>query len=316
MSALTGVAQAATVPGPPLDARGIYTDFQAERVTVGWTPPIDDGGAFITAYRVQASRDGVTWVATEESACDPPAPDQQCFPELTVVFSYTLTIYETYVVRVAAFNSSGWGAWSALSPPFTILPGNQPRVLPPRDVETAPILAGITMTWRAPGTLQDASYRVEWSKDGRPWKGTDTTRNTAYTFTGLSAGTYSVRVRTQRYEVEFSEWVTINNLVVRDRQQRVLNFAGLPAHLASPGRTLLVPCGLVTNAGQRVRVQVRWELLGPTTRGSIDPVVVKRRPCGKVTIILGGQPVRVRVTLSAPAVDRYAELRQMRTYRP
>ncbi len=114
MSALTGVAQAATVPGPPLDARGIYTDFQAERVTVGWTPPIDDGGAFITAYRVQASRDGVTWVATEDSACDPPAPDQQCFPELTVVFSYTLTIYETYVFRVAAFNSSGWGAWSAL----------------------------------------------------------------------------------------------------------------------------------------------------------------------------------------------------------
>lgn len=315
MLAPTAAALAAAPAGEPRDVRGIGTDAQGERVTVSWSPPVDDGGAFVTAYQVQASRDGVRWSASRISECEPPAPDQPCFPELSVVFSYELTVYETYVFRAAAYNSAGWGAWSVTSAPFTVLPGNRPRIQPPRDVVAVPVLKGIEVDWQGPVDPTDASYLLEWSRDGRRWQGAESTRATAFSFAGLSYGDYLVRVRSQRYDVEYSTWTIVGPVTVPDRRQRIRGFTGLPATLALPGKTVLVPCDLTTTADQRVHVAVRWELRGVSGRGSLDPVVVRKRPCGKVTITLGGVPVKVWVALAAPAKGRYAELLRTRTYR-
>ena len=309
---LLGLAQAQTLPGPPLDVRGLSTDAQGERVTVGWESPTD--GTLITGYQVQASRDGIRWSSSRFSECDPPTPDQPCFPELAVVFSYELTVYETYVFRASAYNSGGWGPWSETSPPFVVLPGNRPRVGAPRDVVATPILRGLRVAWNPPAGASDVSYLVEWSRDGRRWQGASTTRALKLTLSGLAYGSYAVRVRSQRYEVEYSVWSSTAPVTVPDRRQRIVDFAGLPPRLASPGTTMLVPCGLKTSAGQAVRVGVRAEVTGGVTRGSVDPVVVRRSPCGRVRIALSGVPVKVWVTLAAPATGRYAELFRTRTY--
>lgn len=303
------------MPGPPIDVAGISTSSDGERVRVGWSPPLDDGGSFITAYRVQASRDGITWPESKDSECEPPAPGEQCFPELTVVFSYALRPYDTFVFRVAAYNDQGWGPWSANSPPFTVLPGNRPRPLPPRDVVAAPILDGIQMRWRPPVDSVVTSYFLQWSRDGVVWPNGDYASGTSFTISDLPRGTYSVRVRVQRYEVEYSEWVTVAGIVVPDRRQRIKDADALPPHLEFPGTTRLAPCGLTTNVGQPVRTSVRWELLGRTTRGSVDPVLVRERGCGKVSITLSGVPVKVWVTQAAHATGRYAKYFSTRVYR-
>lgn len=313
LALLTQPSLTQTLPGPPVDVHGLSTDVQGERVTVGWAPP-GDGGS-VTAYQVQASRDGVRWSSSRISECDPPSPDQPCAPELTVVFSYELTVYETYVFRASAYNAAGWGPWSEVSAPFTVLPGNRPRVGPPRDVVTTPILRGIRVAWNPPHESRDVSYLVEWSRDGRRWQGAATTRALMFTFSGLANGSYALRVRSQRYEVEYSEWSSAGPVTVPDRRQRIRDFAGLPMGLASPGTTVLTPCRLKTSAGQAVRVGVRAEVRGGVTRGSVDPVVVRRSSCGGVSITLSGVPVKVWVTLAAPASGRYAELFRTRVYR-
>lgn len=314
-SLLPSVALAATVPGPPQDVRGLSTDFQAERVTVGWAPPVDDGGTPVVAYRVQASRDGVHWTPTRYTDCWPPTADPSCIPELHVTFSYELTIYATYVFRVAAYNDAGWGPWSDSSPPYTVLPGDQPRVAAPRNLVAVPVLRGMRVTWLPPANAPDASYVIEWSRDGKPWQGTVVTDKTSYRFRDLAYGDYIVRARSQRYEVEYSEWALAPAIVVPDRRQRVLGYDGLPTTLAFPGKTVIAPCGLMTNAGQRVRVDVRWELSRLSMRGSVDPVIVRKRACGKFTVTTTGIPVTVWVTMAAPAAGRYAEILRTGIYR-
>lgn len=308
-----GAASAATLPGPPTDVRGLSTDSQGERVTVGWTAPVES--SLVTAYQVQASRDGVRWSPSRLSECEPPSPGQSCVPDLTVVFNYELTVYQTYVFRVAAYNPAGWGPWSDVSAPFTVLPGDRPRVGAPRDVVSVPVLSGARVAWNAPLGVVDASYLVEWSRDGSRWQGSSTTRALTFTFAGLTHGSYVVRVRTQRYEVEYSEWTQAGPITVPDRRQRIREFHGLPDRLASPGTSVVVPCGLVTNAGQEVRVGLRWQVRGREARGSLDPVLVGTRPCGRVVVTLSGTPVKVWVTLAAPAVGRYAELFRTKVYR-
>ena len=302
-----------TLEGCRNNVRGISTDAQGERVTVGWSPPVDGGP--VTAYQIQASRDGVRWPSSRISECDPPAPGQPCSPELTAVFNYELTVYETYVFRVSAYNSAGWGPWSEVSPPFTVLPGNRPRVGAPRDVVVTPILRGLRMAWSPPADAWDVSYLVQWSRDGRRWQGASTTRGLRFTFAGLPYGAYAVRVRSQRYDIEYSVWSSTGPVTVPDRRQRLIDFPGLPRHLSSPGTTRLVPCALKTSAGQAVRVGVRTEVRALATRGNVDPVVVRRSPCGRVSITLSGVPVKVWVTLAAPATGRYAELFRTKTYR-
>lgn len=313
LTLLTHPASAHVLPGPPVDLRGISTDAQGERVTVGWSPPVEGGP--VTAYQVQASRDGVRWSPSRFSACDAPPSGEPCLPELAVVFSYELTVYETYVFRAAAYNAAGWGPWSEVSAPFTVLPGNRPRVGAPRNVVATPILHGIRVAWNPPPDSRDVSYLVEWSRDGRRWQGASATRALNFTFSGLAHGSYTVRVRTQRYEVEYSEWSSAGTATVPDRRQRIVDFAGLPMGLASPGTTVLTPCRLKTSAAQAVRVGVRAEVRGGVTRGSVDPVVVRRNSCGGVSITLSGVPVKVWVTLAASARGRYAELFRTRVYR-
>lgn len=61
----------------------------------------------------------------------PPTPDQPCEPET--------------------------------SAPLTVLPGNRPRIKPPRDVVVVPLLRGLEVEWRLPGDPTDASYLLEWA---------------------------------------------------------------------------------------------------------------------------------------------------------
>jgi predicted phage tail protein len=74
-------------------------------VKLTWTAPTSKGGSAITAYRVQRSLDGITWVTVTSSAS---AKTRTC----TVT---GLTKGKAYRFRVAAINSFGVGNWSAIT---------------------------------------------------------------------------------------------------------------------------------------------------------------------------------------------------------
>lgn len=68
-------------------------------LTVSWTAPANTGGASIDVYQVERSIDGTTWVTVSSSASSP----------LSVT---GLSASTSYVFRVRAHNSVGWGPYS------------------------------------------------------------------------------------------------------------------------------------------------------------------------------------------------------------
>ena len=98
---LVGSGAPKAVPGAPGKPS---TVVGAGRVTLTWSAPATRGASAVTAYRVQRSTDGITWTTVTSSA------------PLTRTLTVTGLGHATaYRFRVAAINSLGAGAWSAVA---------------------------------------------------------------------------------------------------------------------------------------------------------------------------------------------------------
>jgi predicted phage tail protein len=82
-----------------------------------------------------------------------------------------------------------------------------PRFASIRNLSTSNTSAAITINWQAPATGSPTSYQVQRSGDGITWgnQQTVTPPTVTYTYSGLSAGTYFVRVRAV-YATGNSSW--------------------------------------------------------------------------------------------------------------
>ena len=94
----------------------------------------------------------------------------------------------------------------------------------------------------------------------------------------------------------------------------------LPEEIVNPGTTVIVDRPIETNAGQKVTVTVkcaRYSLgrMAPAPRGSYDLCTVRKQAKrGKVSVTTFGNPVKVVVSLRAPAVEGYTPYKKKKTY--
>lgn len=111
--------------------------------------------------------------------------------------------------------------------------------------------------------------------------------------------------------------------------QRPVKPIGLPSRINPYGRTRITSGWVVTNAGQRARVTVRCAPLAQTRsagflatvvdgmapRGDVRYCQVSRKRNGAVYVtVLYPPPVRVTVTIWAPATGKYKAYKKVRTY--
>ena len=173
-SALSAPITPATVPTAPLSVNGVAGDTQ---VVLSWTPPAQDGGDPVTAYRVTPY---IGFNAQPVTTFTSP---------LTTETITGLTDGTAYTFTVTAITDAGAGPASALSAPIT-----------PATVPTAPLsvngVAGdtqVVLSWTPPaqdGGDPVTAYRVT------PYIGfnaqpvtTFTSPLTTETITGLTDGT-------------------------------------------------------------------------------------------------------------------------------
>ncbi|MFM8640132.1 MAG: fibronectin type III domain-containing protein [Planctomycetota bacterium] len=144
---------AVTKASAPRNVTAVAGDQVAE---VSWTPPVSDGGAPITAYRIDQSDDGgQTWSERTEVAS----------PTTTALMD-GLENGTAYRFRVAALTSRGRGDNSAATDAVT------PRVAPPGAPGRPTLTPGnglIVIEWAPPANADVAGitgYRVDRSTDG------------------------------------------------------------------------------------------------------------------------------------------------------
>jgi hypothetical protein len=127
-------------PGPPRP----YPALQSNKISMGWTPPTDDGGSPITHYEVQELRTGKS-ITCRTNECD--------FGGLENARAYTF--------KVRAVNKVGKGDWSSVSKQAfaDTAPGRVDNIrMKARGDDT------ITIAWNPPTTRTSRilSYHVTW----------------------------------------------------------------------------------------------------------------------------------------------------------
>ena len=174
-----------TVPGLPTLISAV-TDVNAAQGTLTWQPPVNNGGATITGYRV--SRDGTDSAGAGPWTTTVPATARsQVFPGLKTGSTYKLT--------VQAINSIGTGAVASGTITMTAIAPGIPTAF------TATTTG--TITWAPPtttGGLPITGYRV--SRDGTdttgagPWSAVVPATARTQTFPALKPGaTYTFSVQ-------------------------------------------------------------------------------------------------------------------------
>ena len=186
-NAATGTTAPPTVPDAPLELRA--SQDVGRRIDLSWSTPADDGGAYITGYRIEESGDGLNWsdlVTNTETS--------------TTTYTHTgLRGEDTRHYRVSAINSAGTGPASDVATGITApasVPG-EPREL----TATMGLERRIDISWSTPdddGGADVTGYRIETSDDGSSWN--DLVSNTGaiettHTHSGLRGGaTHHYRV--------------------------------------------------------------------------------------------------------------------------
>jgi titin len=128
------------------------------QVSLSWVVPVSNGGANITSYVVELSRDGGrTWLSGPTSAT----------PSVTVT---GLTNGIAYVFRARAINAAGTGAASVWVTAAPVAPPTVPAAL---TTQSAP--GQVTVQWASPdddGGTAIVGYRLEQSLNGSTWSDT------------------------------------------------------------------------------------------------------------------------------------------------
>jgi hypothetical protein len=181
----TSSLTAISLPGAPT---GVTAVAGVQSVSLSWTAPVSNGGAAISAYRIDVSTNNGSTYTTQVMNTGSTS---------TTASISSLTGGTAYVFRVAAINSLGVGAYSdpSTSVTATSVPGA------PTSVAGTASGANIALTWTAPtstGGSPITGYKIEISSDnGSTW--TTVSANTGSTSTSatvsqLSTGNYRFRV--------------------------------------------------------------------------------------------------------------------------
>ena len=182
------VGPAVTVPGAPTGITAAATSTTVARLQ--WTAPASDGGAAITSYRVDYSRDGGDYV--EYATATSPAKDVS-----------GLVPGASYQFRVAAVNSAGIGAFSQPSAPL-VMPTQVIRV--PGKVSgfsrTSFAKVGktyrVTVKWNSPtndGGSAVTGYLARLGLSGRWSSWSELTRRAAVLSELKPGGRYTLQVK-------------------------------------------------------------------------------------------------------------------------
>jgi len=157
-----GASATSSVAATPVTTSSAPTNVVAVsgngQVSLTWVAPVSNGGASITSYLVELSRDGGrTWQNGPTSAT-------------TSATVTGLTNGVAYVFRTRAINVAGTGAASVWTTAAPVAPPTVPAAL---TTQSAP--GQITVQWTSPGDdggTAIVGYRLEQSLNGSTW--TDT----------------------------------------------------------------------------------------------------------------------------------------------
>jgi hypothetical protein len=144
-----GVPPPPVTADPPTNVAG--TPGNAE-VALSWTPPVKNGGAAITGYRVQVAT-SVGGPYGDAAGCPLTSPTPSCT-------ATGLANGTPHFFKVAAINAVGTGIYSAASPGLT--PATVPD--PPANVMGTPGNTQVALSWTAPvmnGGAAITGYRVQ-----------------------------------------------------------------------------------------------------------------------------------------------------------
>ena len=146
-----------TAPGP---IAGVRATGSAQRISLQWNAPLDDGGNRVSGYRIEVSTDGgASWGNLIENTRS--RTTSRSFPYAAGVAS---------AFRVAAINASGVGAFG----PDAISNEASAFTVPsaPQQVTATGGRGTIAVAWQVPGSDGGASivgYRIRVSTNGRSW---------------------------------------------------------------------------------------------------------------------------------------------------
>ena len=232
----SNVASGTTNVARPGQPQGLRARADGPRsITVTWSPPLDDGGAAVTGYRIRTrSPHDSGWITIRTNT-----------GSAATAFQHTnLQPLTAYRYQVAAINSAGAGEWSLEAGTST----NPDVPSAPFNLTARPVSASqIDLSWSAPRNSGGATvlgYRIEASSDGgRTWRIVRNNTNsttTAYSHRNLQPAS------TRHYRVS------------------AINAAGIgaPSDIATATTAALVPStprNLTAQADGTSRIDLSWQ---------------------------------------------------------
>ena len=251
-------------PDAPTGLRAVVVNDTT--VELYWTAPTNDGGAEITAYKIQQSADGRTGWAdpTDSGLSDGNTPDDKAYFGIAGLSAGTAAHF-----RVRATNASGDGA-----------PSNVVKAIPTPDGHpaepTALVVeangpAEINLAWTAPTEDGDADitgYMIEYTEMENdtpapilPWKKLKTTTNddTKYSNTGLSPVT--------------KRWYRVSAINADDERGPVSATNDATTTTTTPEGVPAAPTGFKVVVVANDNIELYWT--APTNTGG-GPIIVYR----------------------------------------
>jgi hypothetical protein len=184
LSDVVTVSTLAEVPAAP--GAVSVSNVTSSNAVLAWTVPVNNGGSALTDYKVETSRDGVTWTMVPHVA--------STLLGLTLSGLAPGTQYE---VRVSAINVIGAGAYSTITLTTLATAASAPLAVTASAVTSS----SLTLSWLIPlsnGGASITDYKVEVSSNGGvAWTSIPHTASNSLSFnvTGLNRATsYRFRV--------------------------------------------------------------------------------------------------------------------------
>jgi uncharacterized protein (DUF3820 family) len=179
VGASTAAVSATTLLAFATAPQSLTSTTSTNAAQFSWLAPADNGGATVTAYRVEYSKDGLTWVTLAAKST-------------SASFKLSgLTPGATYQVRVAAITRAGLGAFLTESLTTATTVASAPGQLRALEISQT----SLTLAWNLParnGGAAITDYQVEVSANGgATWKVVphEAANNLSLVVTGLPAGT-------------------------------------------------------------------------------------------------------------------------------